>query len=97
MFWPSTQPRCLIDSQNGFVETDFASSCGLGAGPMPRIPTRAIFPACCASAASGAARRPPAKLQMNARRVTIASAYRQREGEGGPEAQLALDPDPAAV
>jgi hypothetical protein len=33
----------------GFVETDFASSCGLGTGPMPRIPTRTIFSDFCAS------------------------------------------------
>src|SRR3989442_4852351 len=57
MFWPSTQPSCRIDSQNGFVETDFASSCGLGTGPMPRIPTRAIFSDFCASGATGAKNR----------------------------------------
>src|SRR3989442_6374231 len=61
MFWPSTQPSCLIDIQNGFVETDFARSCGLGTGPMPRIPTRAIFSDFCASAASGARRMLPAR------------------------------------
>src|SRR5213593_4104547 len=54
MFWPSTQPSCLIDIQNGFDETDFARSCGLGTGPMPRIPTRAIFSDFCASTVSGA-------------------------------------------
>src|SRR5712691_8579028 len=57
MFWPSTQPSCRIDSQNGFVETDFARSCGLGTGPMPRIPTRAIFSDFCASGATGAKNR----------------------------------------
>src|SRR2546428_8744261 len=57
MFWPSTQPSCLIDSHNGFVATDFASSCGLGAGPMPRIPTCGIFSDFCASPPSGARAR----------------------------------------
>src|SRR3989442_7077791 len=57
MFWPSTHPSCLIDIQNGFVETDFARSCGLGTGPMPRIPTRAIFSDFCASGATGAKNR----------------------------------------
>src|SRR4030095_8149654 len=66
-------------------------------GTFPRIPNRCTFPACCASAASGGVRRPPARLPRNARRVTIASAHRQREGEGGPPARLALDPDLAAV
>src|SRR5262252_7392649 len=68
MFWPSTQPSCLIDIQNGFVETDFARSCGLGTGPMPRIPTRAIFSDFCASAANGTARIALALVAMNARR-----------------------------
>src|SRR5713226_2004788 len=57
MFWPSTQPSCLIDSHSGFVETDFASSSGLGVGPTPRTPTRATFPALyswAAAAPSGA-------------------------------------------
>src|SRR5262249_161422 len=71
MFWPSTHPSCLIDIQNWLVETDFASCCGLGTGPRPRIPTRAIFCDFCASAASGATRRPPARPPTNARRLII--------------------------
>ena len=38
-------------------------------GKLPRTPTRATLPACCAPAASGAARRPPASVPRNARRV----------------------------
>jgi hypothetical protein len=37
------------------------------------------------------------QVVKHSRRASVASAYRQREGEGGPPARLALDPDPAAV
>ena len=37
MFWPSTQPSCLIAIQNGLVETDLARSCGLGMARESRI------------------------------------------------------------
>src|SRR5436190_11675620 len=70
MFWPSTQPSCLIDIQNGLVETDLARSCGLGTGPRPRIPTRAIFSDFCAST-GGAARAPRARATASAARMTI--------------------------
>jgi len=54
---------------------------------MPRIPTRAIFPVCCASAASGAARRPPVKAQTNVRRSNgssdLAASFRP-DGGGRP-------------
>src|SRR6185503_14285144 len=63
----------------------------------PGNPIRATGPAGCASAASGAARRPPARVPRNTRRVIIESAQRQREGECGAAAQLALDPHPAVV
>ncbi len=66
MVSPSTQPSCFIDSQNGLLATDRDSSRGLGTGPMPRIPTRTFFSDFCASAASGAARRQPAKAAASA-------------------------------
>src|SRR5262245_36541641 len=59
MLWPSTQPSCLIEIQNGLVETDVAKACGLGTGPRPRIPTRAVFSDFCASTAGGAASTAP--------------------------------------
>src|SRR5258706_4380423 len=65
-------------------------------GPL-RYPIEVTFVVCCASAASGAARRPRVRLPRNTRRVTIESAHGQGEGEGGPPAQLALDPHPALV
>src|SRR6185503_15141666 len=67
------------------------------AEPPERYPILYTFPVCCAPAASGAARRPPVRVPRKARRVTTASAHRQREGESGPSAQLALDPDPAVM
>src|SRR5262245_38892085 len=76
MFWPSTHPSSLIDRQNGFVETDVASSCALGAGPIPRIPTRAIFFDSCASTASGAARTLTTTVPRNVRRFTVCSSAR---------------------
>ena len=42
-----------------------------GAASDARYPIRYTFPAGCASAASGAARRPPASVPMNARRSTL--------------------------
>src|ERR1700741_5257311 len=67
MFCPPTPPSCLIDSQNSLVATDWASSSGLGAEPRLRIPTRAFFSDFCASAASGAARRPPLRALRKTR------------------------------
>jgi hypothetical protein len=63
--------KCLIDSQNGFVETDFDSSCRLGTGPLPRIPTRTNFSDFCASVASGAARRQKARAAASARCMIV--------------------------
>src|SRR5262245_57787070 len=79
MFWPSIQPSCLIDIQNGFVETDFARSCGLGTGPMPRIPTRAVFSDFCASVASGASARPSPRMTRPIRRIGTSIGMAGRE------------------
>src|SRR5262249_27813443 len=49
------------------------------------------------SAATGVARRPPAKVPTNVRRLIIGSRHRQRESEGRPPAYLALHPDPSAM
>src|SRR4029450_1662404 len=62
-----------------------------------RNPTRGGFEPCWALAASGAVRRAPARLPRNPLRVITASAHRQGEGKGRPLAQVALDPDLAAV
>src|SRR5262245_37786837 len=56
MFWPTTQPRSLIACQSGAVDR-LACSSGLSTGPNTRLPIRAVFPASCAPAASGARTR----------------------------------------
>src|SRR5215471_5396008 len=68
IFSPSTHPSSRSLCRN-------ASSRGaLSEGDVKlRKPIRGTFPACCASAASGAARRPPVRLAMNARRFIIRS------------------------
>src|SRR2546425_3835468 len=95
MFCPSTQPSCLIDSQNWLVETDCASSCGLGAGPMLRIPTRTIFSDFCASAANGVARKTAPVPARNVRR-SIIRPYRSIEPSSPPKAEL-LSQEPRNV
>src|SRR5882724_3512024 len=66
MFWPSTQPSSFIANHNELAPASFATSSGVGVGPKSAIPTRATFPGCCASTASGAARRPRASVATRA-------------------------------
>src|SRR5262249_39796828 len=49
------------------------------------------------SAATGVARRPPAKVPTNVRRLIMGSLHRQRESERRSLAHLALHPDPPPV
>src|SRR5713226_1792723 len=92
-FRPSIQPRARRPSRNASKK----AAAGPVLGPRASQPTRAVLPAGCASAASGVARRPPVMVPRKLRRVTTGSTHRQREGEGGPAARLALDPDPASM
>ena len=52
MFWPSTQPSSARPRRRAPAKS------GRRAEPAAMTPMRGTFPACCASAASGAARRP---------------------------------------
>src|SRR5215831_20280076 len=49
------------------------------------------------SDATGVARRPPAKVPTNVRRLIMGSRYRQRESERRSLAHLALHPDPSPM
>ena len=69
-FCPSSHPRSRRPCRNA----SNSGSARFGA-PFPMTPMRAAFlPACWASAASGAARRPPAKVPMKVRRSITRSA-----------------------
>src|SRR3990170_8836070 len=66
MFFPSSYPIVFKSSRS-------ASRPGGMWSPTWKTPIRYILPACCASAASDAASRPPASVPMNARRVITGS------------------------
>src|ERR1700730_10175126 len=72
-FLPSRYPRSRRPARN--ASTGFPK---LEADAKPRNPIRGTFPACCAFAASGAARRPSMMLETNARR------YITRRGSSSP-------------
>src|SRR5881396_1901556 len=60
IFWPSTHPSSRSPCRNA------SSSGGLSEGDVtPRKPIRGTFPACCASAASGAASRLRVSVTMH--------------------------------
>ena len=78
MFWLAIQPRSLSAARNGAATPVSVS----GATSTLSTPTRLTLPACCPSAASGAARRPPARLATNARRFIILSPDPPGAGAG---------------
>src|SRR5262245_49262384 len=80
MFCPSTHPRSRSPCRNA------SRVCAVVVGfPLARYPIRHTLLAGCASAASGAARRPPAKVPRNARRsiATFSTGRIVLEGTGG--------------
>ena len=62
MFWPSIQPLSRRPDRKACHRRASAGSEAL----FVKIPTRYTFPDCCASAPTGAVRRPPATLPRNA-------------------------------